>query len=151
MTMLKVYGILERLEQEGLRSTQPRRVVVDEIVRRDTPFTSAELLESVQLRSPGIGRATVFRTLDLLSRMGILQRIHQDADGGRCHTYLACDGSHHHHLICNACGSVTDFQEDATLDALVRKVEQHTAFKIEGHRLELVGLCPHCQDKGATP
>jgi Fur family ferric uptake transcriptional regulator len=143
--MEKVDNILERLEQEGFRPTKPRRVVLDEIVRRDTPFTSAELWESVQSRSPGVGRATVFRTLDLLSRMGILQRIHQDPDGGRCHTYLACDDTHHHHLICNNCGSVTDFHEDAALDALVREIEQHTAFKVEGHRLELVGRCPDCQ------
>jgi len=149
--MLKVDDILEKLEQDGLRSTQPRRVVVDEIVRRDTPFTSTELLESVQSHSPGVGRATVFRTLDLLSRMGILQRIHRDADGGPCHAYLACDDTHHHHLICNACGHVTDFQEDATLDALVREVERHTAFKIEGHRLELVGLCPNCQSHESAP
>lgn len=145
MTMPNVDNILERLEHEGLRSTKPRRIVLEEIMSRNEPFTSTELLESVQSWSPGIGRATVFRTLDLLSRLGILQRIHQDANGGRCHTYLACGDTHHHHLICNVCGHVTDFQEEAALDALVREVEQHTAFKIEGHRLELVGCCPHCQ------
>ena len=143
--MLEVDGILERLEEEGYRPTGPRRVVVDEILSRHTPFTSAELWESVQVHSPGIGRATVFRTIDLLSRMGILQRIHQDPDGGRCHAYLACSDTHHHHLICNVCGNVTDFREEAALDALVREIEQHTAFKVEGHRLELVGRCANCQ------
>jgi Fe2+ or Zn2+ uptake regulation protein len=148
---MKVDNILEKLEQEGFRPTKPRRIVVNEIVTREAPFTSAELLESVQTRYPGVGRATVFRTLDLLGRMGILQRIHQDADGGRCHAYLACGDTHHHHLICNGCGHVTDFHEEAILDALVREIERHTAYKIEGHRLELVGLCPDCQSHESIP
>ena len=147
--MLEADAVLERLEQRGYRPTGPRRVVVDEILSRRVPFTSAELLGSVQAHSPGIGRATVFRTIDLLSRMGILQRIHQDPDGGRCHAYLACSDTHHHHLICNVCGKVTDFREEAGLDALVRQIEQHTDFKVEGHRLELVGRCATCQATAA--
>ena len=143
--MTDVDSILERLTKEGYRPSGARRVVLKEILSRHVPFTSAELWESVQENSPGIGRATVFRTIDLLSRMGILQRIHQDPDGGRCHAYLACSDGHHHHLICNVCGRVTDFREEAALDALVREIEQHTAFKVEGHRLELVGRCPNCQ------
>jgi Fur family transcriptional regulator, ferric uptake regulator len=143
--MINVDSLIERLEQEGYRSTEPRRVVLGDIVGRSAPFTSAELWESVQENSPGIGRATVFRTLDLLSRIGILQRIHQDPDGGRCHTYMACSDAHHHHLICNQCGNVTDFADEEAIDALVREVERHTDFKVEGHRLELVGRCADCQ------
>jgi Fur family transcriptional regulator, ferric uptake regulator len=119
--------------------------VLEEVTSRATPFTSAELLETMQKQAPGIGRATVFRTLDLLTRMGLVQRIHNDADGGRCHAYLACDDVHHHHLICNTCGIVTDFTEDKELDALVHEIERRTAFKVEGHRLEMVGRCPSCQ------
>jgi len=143
--MHDVDNILEKLEQEGYRPTEPRRVVLDDIVSRQAPFTSAELWESVQENYPGIGRATVFRTLELLSRMGILQRIHQDPDGGRCHAYMVCGESHHHHLICSICGNVTDFEDEEVVDALVRQVERHTAFKVESHRLELVGRCPACQ------
>ena len=143
--MPNVEEIMERLDKEGYRNTVPRRVVVDEIVHRRLPFTSAELLETVQSNAPSIGRATVFRTIELLCRIGIVQRIHEDAQGGRCHAYLACGDHHHHHLICNGCGTVLDFQEDKALDALVREVEKRTAFRVEDHRLELVGLCPACQ------
>jgi Fur family ferric uptake transcriptional regulator len=144
--MPDVATVLERLDRAGYRLTGPRRAVLDEIVARQTPFTSAELLAAMQQRAPGIGRATVFRTLELLTQMGIVQRIHDEPTGGRCHAYLACDpGHHHHHLICQGCGAVTDFAEDAALDALMRKVEQQTAYQIEGHRLELVGRCPACQ------
>ncbi|HMA36051.1 MAG TPA: Fur family transcriptional regulator [Chloroflexia bacterium] len=142
-------AVLERLDQEGLRLTEPRQQVVAAILGRTTPFTSAELWTAIQERAPSIGRATVFRTLDLLVRLGILQRIHADAEGGRCHAYLACDAGHHHHLICNGCGAVTDFTEDAALGELIHQVERHTAFRIEGHRLELVGRCPACQARGS--
>ena len=143
--MPEVDAILGRLEREGYRLTGPRRVVLEEVVRRSEPFTSTELWESMKESAPGIGRATVFRTLDLLSRLGVVQRIHEDADGGRCHAYLACGEGHHHHLICNGCGRVADFHEERALDALVREVEQRTNFRVEGHRLELVGRCPACR------
>ncbi len=145
--MLNVEAIMERLGNEGYRLTGPRRTVVDQIVSYSAPFTSAELLETVQRNSPAIGRATVFRTIELLCRIGLVQRIHEDARGGRCHAYMACDERHHHHLICNSCGTVRDFQEDKSLDALVHEVERRTDFRVEGHRLELVGLCPTCQTK----
>jgi len=144
--MPDVDAILGRLEGEGYRLTGPRRVVLEEVVGREAPFTSAELWEAIQDSAPGIGRATVFRTLDLLSKLGVVQRIHSDPDGGRCHAYLACGDYHHHHLICTSCGRVTEFHEDKALDALVREVERHTDFKVEGHRLELVGLCPECRE-----
>jgi Fur family ferric uptake transcriptional regulator len=144
--MPDVDAILGRLEGEGYRLTGPRRVVLEEVVGREAPVTSAELWEAIQDSAPGIGRATVFRTLDLLSKLGVVQRIHSDPDGGRCHAYLACGDYHHHHLICTSCGRVTEFHEDKALDALVREVERHTDFKVEGHRLELVGLCPECRE-----
>jgi Fur family ferric uptake transcriptional regulator len=143
--MPEVDAILERLEQEGYRLTGPRRAVLEQVVGRPAPFTSAEVWDAMRASAPGIGRATVFRTLDLLSKLGVVQRIHNDADGGRCHAYLACGDYHHHHLICNSCGRVTDFHEDKALDALVREVEKRTNFKVEGHRLELVGRCPSCR------
>ena len=143
--MPAVETILYRLGEEGYRLTGPRRLVLEEIARRRVPFTSAELLEAVQESAPNVGRATVFRTLDLLCRLGVVQRVHEDAHGGRCHAYLACDDDHHHHLICSACGAVEDFTEDTALAELVREVERRTAFRVEGHRLELVGRCPTCQ------
>ena len=148
--MPNVEEIMERLNKEGCRNTAPRRLVVDGIVHRSLPFTSAELLQTVQRDAPGIGRATVFRTLELLCRIGIVQRIHEDAQGGRCHTYLACADTHHHHLICSRCGHVTDFTEGDQLEALVREIEKRTSDKVEDHRLELVGCCPSCREGNSS-
>jgi Fur family ferric uptake transcriptional regulator len=148
--MPNVERILEHLGRQGYRLTGQRRAVMLEIASRTAPFTSANLLEAMRKQAPCIGRATIFRTLDLLTRLGVVQRIHTDADGGPCHAYLACDPSHHHHLICNNCGKVADFTEDKELDALVREIERRTAFQVEGHRLELVGLCPACQSESSS-
>jgi Fur family ferric uptake transcriptional regulator len=137
--------VLDRIQHEGQRVTEPRRHVIGAILARHEPFTSAELWAAIQAEAPAIGRATVFRTLDLLVRLGIVQRIHDDPAGGRCHAYLACEAGHHHHLICSGCGAVAEFHEDRALDALMREVERHTAFRVEGHRLELIGRCPACQ------
>lgn len=139
--------ILSRLSSQGYRLTGPRKQVLEEVLCRTEPFTSAELWETIQQHSPSLGRATVFRTLDLLTQLGIVQRLHSDANSGRCHAYLACDESHHHHLICNACGRVADFQDDRALDTFLHGIEKRTAFRVEGHRLELTGLCPDCQCK----
>ena len=149
--MPEVEAILEKLGHEGHRLTGPRRAVLEEVLHRSIPFTSGELLDAMTGQYPSIGRATVFRTLDLLVSMGVVQRIHSDASGGRCHAYLACEDSHHHHLICNRCGAVLDFTEGKEFEALVREIERRTSFHIEAHRLELVGCCPACQsmDRGS--
>jgi len=143
--MLDIENVMQKLAGEGYRPTGPRRAVVEEILGRRVPFTSAELWDAVQVSTPGVGRATVFRTLDLLGKLGVVQRIHSDAEEGRCQAYLACGERHHHHLICNVCGRVTDFEEEDELEGLVREVERRTAFKVEGHRLELVGVCAQCR------
>jgi Fur family transcriptional regulator, ferric uptake regulator len=146
--MLNTDKILERLDEQGYRLTGPRRAVLEEVLSRHAPFTSNDLWEAIQQKAPSIGRATVFRTLDLLTQVGVVQRIHRDADTGRCHAYLACDEHHHHHLICNNCGSVTDFTEDKALEPLVREIERRTHFQVEGHRLELTGVCASCRQAG---
>jgi Fur family ferric uptake transcriptional regulator len=143
--MPELADVLTRLQDAGQRMTAPRRTVIAAILERTEPFTSAELWAAIQAQAPEIGRATVFRTLDLLVRLGVVGRIHDDPQGGRCHAYLACEIAHHHHVICSRCGAVADFHEERALEALVREVEQHTAFRIEGHRLELIGRCPVCQ------
>ncbi len=143
--MPDVETVLQAMAAQGYRLTGPREAVTTAVLLRQEPFTSAELWQAIQAEAPAIGRATVFRTLDLLVRLGVVQRIHADAETGRCHAYLACDVDHHHHLICSGCGTVTDFHEEAALDALARLIAQRTDYRIEGHRLELIGRCPACQ------
>ena len=107
------------LQDSGYRLTGPRRAVVDAIQSTDRAFTADELLQRLNDTGSGVGRATVFRTLDLLVQHGILDRLHQP-DG--CHSYLMCGAAdrHHHHLICSDCGAVVEFEDEVAAASLAR-------------------------------
>jgi Fur family ferric uptake transcriptional regulator len=128
------------LTRDGSRMTAPRMAILEAIAARQEPFTAEELVE--QLRGSGVGRATVFRTIDLLAGTEILHRIH----GGSCHTYTACPPGHHHHLICRACGHSVNV-DLCGLDEKIRALAEETDFAIEAHYLEFLGLCAACRDQ----
>jgi Fur family transcriptional regulator, ferric uptake regulator len=129
------------LDGSGRRLTGPRRAILDLIAARDGHFTAADLVADVRERRLGIGRATVFRALDVLTDLGVVERL--DLPSGE-HAYVACDPSHHHHVVCSGCGRSVDV-EDAGLTAVVDAVEARTGYRIDRHRLELFGRCPECR------
>lgn len=117
--------------------------MVEAAQRQPGPFTADELLQQLQDAGPGVGRATVFRTLDLLAQNAVLDRLHRP-DG--CHSYVVATpgNQHHHHLICSACGAVVQFEE-CTVEPLLAALSDRTQFSISGHWLEVFGLCVACQ------
>ena len=133
--------IVRSLERAGHRVTGPRRIVAALIASRHGPFTAADLEAAARERHLGIGRATVFRTLDALLETRAIERIDLPNGG---HAYLACATAHHHHLVCSRCGRATDI-DDAGLRRVVRDVARRTGFRVDEHRLELFGSCPACQ------
>ncbi len=139
--MVDVTPLLTVLEREGYRVTQPRRVVAQLIADQSSHFSAADLVAEAGKRRSGIGRATIFRTLDVLSDLGAVERL--DLPNGE-HAYVACEPLHHHHVVCSRCGRSRDI-EDAGLRTTVRDVERRTGYRIDEHRLELFGLCPDCQ------
>ena len=103
-------------------------------------FTADGLYD--QLRGvAGIGRATVFRTVDTLAGLGYLRRLHSEE---QCSQYIRTTPGHHHHLICTHCHRVVEF-DGCTVDAIANELSERTHFRIQGHWLELFGLCPDCQ------
>jgi Fur family transcriptional regulator, ferric uptake regulator len=132
------------LQDAGHRMTGPRRRLVEAIHRTDRTFTADGLLRQLEDANISVGRATVFRTLDLLVQYGVLDRIHQQ-DGA--HSYVLCTHSsaHHHHLICSDCGTVVEF-EDCELSGMLDELSRRTSFEISGHWLEVFGRCSACQD-----
>ena len=134
--------IVAALENAGYRLTAPRRALADLIAARDgSTFTAADLVAEVRSRGPGVGRATVFRTIDLLESVGAVERL--DRPTG-VHAYVACAPAHHHHVICARCDRSIEVG-DMGLGAVAREVTRRTGYRIDGHRLELFGLCPACQ------
>jgi Fur family ferric uptake transcriptional regulator len=124
------------------RATAPRRALARLVSERRGHFTAADLLADAETREIKIGRATVFRTLDLLAEQGALERL--DLPNGE-HAYVACaPHDHHHHVVCRNCGASVEV-DDNGLQAVVREIGVQSGYRIEDHRLELYGLCPKCQ------
>ena len=125
-----------RLSGVGLRVTAPRRAVIAAIGALEGPFTIEELTAA----APGVGRATVFRTVKLLQEAELVCRMVLEDGGVR---YEASAGGHHHHLICSVCGGVTEFSDPA-LDLLIQENANLNGFQLAGHSLELYGRCAEC-------
>ena len=100
-------------------------------------FVADEVVEA----APGVGRATVFRTLRLLQDLGIVCQVVLD-DGAVA--YRLASGGHHHHLVCSECGAVSDFAS-GDIEGLLDDIAKRTGFRVDAHRLEVYGLCPECR------
>lgn len=134
--------VLALLRQRGYRLTPQRRAVLQVIAGCREHLTPRDIHERVRLRHPGIGLVTVYRTIDLLSELGLICEVH--ADDRRRSYLLRRPEEHHHHLVCSDCGQVVDFT-GCHLDGLEHRLSQQTGFVIEHHLLEFVGCCPSCQ------
>jgi Fe2+ or Zn2+ uptake regulation protein len=133
--------VAELLVRHGYRSTAPRRAVVADVLARGRPFTAEEVVANLRQRVPEIGRATVYRTLELLASVDVLSRVLR-SDGHPA--YIAGTPGHRHHLVCSDCGAAVAFSA-CPVDELVRDLSRDTRFSIQGHLLEVFGLCPECQ------
>jgi Fe2+ or Zn2+ uptake regulation protein len=138
--------IVNALDLAGYRLTAPRRAVADLISEYDGHFTALELEDAARRQRLGISRATLFRALDLLTELQIVERV--DLPSGE-HAYVPCARAHHHHVICSRCGRSTDVEDCGVADA-VAEIARRSGYRIDSHRLELFGLCRHCQAR-TTP
>ncbi|MBV9329511.1 MAG: transcriptional repressor [Chloroflexi bacterium] len=134
--------LLRRLADSGERMTGPREIVVRALVAQSGVVNPEAL--SYELHPEGVGRATVYRTLDLLERHGMLTRVHVDG----CHGYTLCDEGHHHHLLCSTCNTVLPV--DATgVEAEILRLAEGLKFRVDTHTLEFSGVCEACQHRAA--
>ena len=134
------------LAEHGYRMTAPRRAVVDAVLGHGRPFTAEQIVTELRDHAPGIGRATVYRTLEILASVDVLTRFLQ-ADGRPA--YIVGVPGHRHHLVCSDCGAVVAFTR-CPVDDLVRDLTRDTDVAIHGHLLEVFGVCPDCRDETPT-
>ncbi len=141
-------SINDALAGQGRRLTGARRALVDMVAQQEGHFTAADLLARAGAQRLGVGRATIFRTLDLLTDIGALERL--DLPSGE-HAYVACapQKHHHHHVVCRQCGTSVEVEEGG-LQSVVSDIGQRSGFQIDSHRLELYGLCPACRQGAAA-
>lgn len=122
--------------------TTPRRLIVNSVLVRDRPFTAEQLVAEM----PSIGRATVYRTLEILASIDVLTRLLQP---GSHPSYIVSKPGHRHHLVCSECGTVVSFTR-CPFDDVIRDLTRDTDFAISGHHLEVFGVCPTCQETPAS-
>jgi Fur family ferric uptake transcriptional regulator len=132
--------ILDVIVQNGYRPTSARQSIISELVNSAGHVTADDLVHKVRLQSPNVGRMTVFRTLDLLCELGLVRPIYQGT--GAAHYILMANGSHHH-LICNRCHDVIEFDE-CSAAMLEEQMARQFNFHVSSHLLELHGLCQNC-------
>jgi Fur family transcriptional regulator, ferric uptake regulator len=124
--------IIRTLETAGYQATPNRRLVAELVAATGGHFSAADLLERGRRERVRIGRATVFRTLELFTSLHVVERL--DLPSGE-HAYVVCDpAEHHHHLVCSTCGRNEDVS-DGDLARLVEEIGRRNGYLIEAHRL----------------
>ncbi len=139
--MVQATEIMQALGRAGYRRTAPRRALAGLIAENAGHFTAERLVDESIRRRLGVDRATVFRSLDILADLGIVERL--DLPSGE-HTFVACAPEHHHHVVCSSCGRSTGV-EDGGLERVASAIGAASGYRIDTHRLELFGTCPECQ------
>ena len=130
------------LREAGYRLTQPRQAVLQVLEESAVQLSPYEIHRRGQAIYPRLGLVTVYRTLELLDELGLARRVHSE---GSCHNYARADEDKHY-LVCRGCRRVVAFPCEG-LDELIEAVERRSAYEIDGHLLELTGLCPECQER----
>lgn len=136
--------LIQRLRTAGYKITPPRLAVLEVIQREGEHLNPQEILVQAQALHPQTGRATVYRTLELLTQLGIVRPIYVGDNGP---TYIRADSAHHH-LVCSHCGRIVEFDVCAA-DSMGCELEARFGFHITSHLLEFYGICPQCLAAGA--
>lgn len=132
---------LDVLRDTGERVTEPRRVVIEVLAITTQPIGAEQLVAAIEAIDPGIHRATVYRTLDLFSDLGIVSQLQSASGAALYHLAAVVHGHEHLHGRCRECGRIVDLPADALDDATARLAG---TFRLEPGKSALVGLCSAC-------
>ncbi len=132
---------LEQLHTHGSRLTEARRAVVEVMAESRRALTPVEVYDRARQQYPDLGLVSVYRTLEKLEALGLVQRVHHSKD---CQAFLTAGQGHQHLALCSRCGKAILFEGD-DLSALFDQVASQTGFEIQEHWLQLYGLCRDCR------
>jgi Fur family transcriptional regulator, ferric uptake regulator len=132
---------LQRLRDAGHKVTKARQTILEVLESHHEHLTSAQVVDEVAQRDSSIGRASVFRALDLFTQLAIVRPTYIESSMSP-HYVLLPDG-HHHHIICMQCHRVIEFQ-DCGLSELADRLEVEFDVQLTGHLLEFYGICKNC-------
>ena len=138
---------LHFLEQKSLRITQQRRAIVDTVFGTDQHFTAEQLLEWARERDSSVSRATVYRTLPLLTESGLVHEMDFGKDY-KIYDPNYAEHPNHNHIICKDCDKIVEFESDR-LEALENEITSKLGFEVESQQLTINASCEEMKRAGA--
>lgn len=135
------------LKQSGFSRGGARDAVIDYLAAQDCAASAQEIHDGLRGQGRSIGIASVYRSLEALQTLHLVQRVDTGTGEGRYES-LAPGGEHHHHVVCDDCERIVPF-EDPALERAIDKLAERVPFAIAGHDVVLHGRCPDCQDASA--
>jgi Fur family transcriptional regulator, ferric uptake regulator len=133
---------LDALQTAGFREGGARRAVVELLGEQDCALSALEIEGKLHDRDQEIGRASVYRALEQLEGLRLVQRLEMGT-GTASYEPVTPSGEHHHHLVCEQCGAVVPF-EDPQLERAIARVSRSASFDVSDHDVTLHGLCQRC-------
>lgn len=145
--MINMDDIRQKFHEKQYKLTPQRQVILQAFVDHPEQHLSAEEVHVIVRKlSPEIGLATVYRTLELLSELDVLQKMDFGDGRSRYEINETDTPHHHHHLICLACNKVREFEDDL-LETLETVIAKKSSFTIVDHQVKFYGYCQECQGK----
>lgn len=144
--MSREQSLLERMQSRGLRVTWQRRILAELLEAADEHLDAEKIYQRARRQDPRIHRATVYRTLNTLKRLGLIDELDLMHYGGDRHFYEVRPSTFHIHLVCKNCGLVQE-PSGTFWEELKHRVRRETDFQAEAVRLEMGGLCAPCRKK----
>ncbi|MEY8662710.1 Fur family transcriptional regulator [Ligilactobacillus faecis] len=145
--MRELTQIEDKLHARGFKLTPQRRATIKTLVTHKEEHLSAEEIYSLLHEAhPEVGLATVYRTLDILAEIQIVNKITFEDGIARFDLKTEDKGHFHHHLVCECCGSVNEIHEDMLLD-VEQRIKRQYHFEVRDHRLTFLGTCQDCLRK----
>jgi Fur family ferric uptake transcriptional regulator len=133
------------LRERGLPVTAQRLAIADVALSADHHLSAEEIADATRARGHQVGTATVYRTIDILLKSGLL--VERDFGEGFRRFEPARDTPHHEHLLCTVCGAVVEFR-DERLERMTMLAAETRGYARQSHRLVIYGVCPSCQRDG---
>ncbi|MGX5697588.1 Fur family transcriptional regulator [Agromyces soli] len=137
---------LASLRARGERVTEGRRAVLRALAATSEHLTAEQVVSALESTDPGVHRATVYRTLDVLAELGIVSSVHVSGGANLYHLAASPAGHEHLHAHCRSCGAVVVLPADA-LDAVVERAHRLAGFRLEASQSTLVGTCARCDGR----
>jgi Fur family ferric uptake transcriptional regulator len=134
----------EVLARQGRHTGQARRALVELLDAQSCALSAIEIEDQLREGSRPVARASIYRILDELERLRLVQRVQVGQDVKRFEPVRTGDG-HHHHLVCDRCGTVTPFADD-TLEDAIRELSLRLPMHVAEHEIVLHGACETCAE-----